>query len=145
MVFLKIFEKFIVWTLIILISIMLLFSVFDLVYQIIIRFIEAPNHIPELKMLMEFFSMFLIILIGIELLETIKAYLKDDVVHVEIVVLVAIIALARKVIVLDYDKTDPITLFGMAALAICLTGSYFLIKKIDRKFGRKKKYDKKML
>jgi uncharacterized membrane protein (DUF373 family) len=37
-------------------------------------------------------------LIGIELLETIKAYLLEKVVHVEIVIEVALIAIARKVI-----------------------------------------------
>ena len=126
-------EKYIIWALIIMISIVLVISVLDLVYQIFIHFRNAPNHIPELKLLVEFFSMFLIILIGIELLETIKAYLKDDVIHVEIVVLVAIIAVARKVIILDYDKTDAMTLLGMAALILGLAGAYYLIKRSDLK------------
>jgi len=126
-------EKYIIWALIIMISIVLVISVLDLVYQIFIHFRNAPNHIPELKLLVEFFSMFLIILIGIELLETIKAYLKDDVIHVEIVVLVAIIAVARKVIILDYDKTDAMTLIGMAALILGLAGAYYLIKRSDLK------------
>ena len=44
---------------------------------------------------------FLLVLIGIELLDTIKAYFRENTIHVEIVILLAIIAIARKVILLD--------------------------------------------
>ena len=44
---------------------------------------------------------FLLVLIGVELLDTIKAYFRENAIHVEIVVLLAIIAIARKVILLD--------------------------------------------
>ncbi|MFA7136156.1 MAG: phosphate-starvation-inducible PsiE family protein [Bacteroidales bacterium] len=54
--------------------------------------------------LLDLFSLFLVLLIGLELLETVKAYFKEDIVHVEYIILVAIIALARKVIVWDFDK-----------------------------------------
>jgi len=138
----KIVERIIIWTLIVLICIILIISLLDLVYQIFIHFRDAQNHIPDMTLLMEFFSMFLVILIGIELLETIKAYLKEDVVHVEIVVLVAIIAVSRKVIILDYDKAEPLQLIGMAALILGLAGAYFLIKRIDLKFPLRKKKEK---
>jgi len=51
--------------------------------------------------LLSFFGFFLLVLIGIEFLDTIKAYLRDSVIYVEIVILVAIIAISRKVILLD--------------------------------------------
>ncbi len=47
----------------------------------------------------EIFGFFMLILIGIELLETIRAYLVENVVHVEVVIEVALIAIARKVII----------------------------------------------
>ena len=50
---------------------------------------------------------FLLVLIGVELLDTIKAYFRENAIHVEIVVLLAIIAVARKVILID-----PTTLTG---------------------------------
>jgi len=76
----------------------------------------------------------LIVLIGIELLDTIKIYLKDDVVHVEIVILVAIIALARKIIVMDFDKYSAWSLMGLATLVISLALGYYLIKHADFNF-----------
>jgi uncharacterized membrane protein (DUF373 family) len=49
-------------------------------------------------------DLFLKIIIGVELLETIKGFLKDNILHVELVILVAIIAISRKVIVWGYQK-----------------------------------------
>lgn len=53
--------------------------------------------------LMDLFGVFLLVLIGIELLDTIKVYLKENVVNVEVVVLVAIIAVS-----LSQPMTDKI-------------------------------------
>lgn len=75
------------------------------------------------------FGGFLSVLIGIELLHTIKMYLKEDVVHVEIVLLVALIGVSRHVIDLDVTHLEPMTLFGISSIIIVLSGGYFLIKK----------------
>lgn len=75
------------------------------------------------------FGFFLLILIGIELLETIKVYLLDDSIRVEIVFLVAMIGIARHVIDLDYKKADALGLLGMAAIILALTIGYYYLKK----------------
>ncbi|MBE9490601.1 MAG: phosphate-starvation-inducible PsiE family protein [Bacteroidetes bacterium] len=62
------------------------------------------------------FGGFLSVLIGIELLHTIKMYLKEDVVHVEIVLLVALIGISRHIIDLDIIHLEPITIFGISSL-----------------------------
>jgi uncharacterized membrane protein (DUF373 family) len=69
------------------------------------------------------------ILIGLELLHTIKTYLSEESIHVEIVFLVAMIAIARKIIVLELKDLDPLTLLGMAAVILALTAGYYLIKR----------------
>jgi uncharacterized membrane protein (DUF373 family) len=75
------------------------------------------------------FGGFLSVLIGIELLHTIKMYLKEDVVHVEIVLLVALIGISRHIIDLDFTHLKPLTIFGISSLIIALSLGYFLIKK----------------
>lgn len=85
-----------------------------------------------LNYLHEIFAGFMLVLIGIELLHTIKIYLKEDVVHVEIVLLVAIIAVARHVIDLDMKHTKPDIFYGASALILTLSAGYFLIKKAMR-------------
>ena len=79
------------------------------------------------------FGGFLSVLIGVELLHTIKMYLKDDSVHVEIVLLVALIGVSRHVIDLDIAHMEPLTLFGISSLILVLSGGYYLIKKSTEK------------
>jgi uncharacterized membrane protein (DUF373 family) len=92
-------EKILIWSIIIILTVLLIMAFADVINEIIQRVIVAPLFIVDAQGLMELFSLFLIILIGLELIETIKGYLQDDVIHVELVVVVAIIAISRKVIV----------------------------------------------
>jgi uncharacterized membrane protein (DUF373 family) len=78
---------------------------------------------------MELFGVFMLVLIGIELLDTIKVYLKENVMHVEVVVLVAIIAVARKVVVLKIENIDGMKIIGIAFIIVALAVAYYLIKK----------------
>ena len=79
--------------------------------------------------LFEIFGFFLMLLIGVELLETIKAYLSEKVVHSEIVLEVALIAISRKVITLDVKQYEPLSLIGIAALIVTIAIAYYLIKR----------------
>jgi uncharacterized membrane protein (DUF373 family) len=67
------------------------------------------------------------VLIGVELLETIKAYVKENVVHVEVVFTVAMIAIARKVIILDVKELSGLTLMGIGVIIIALSAGYYLL------------------
>jgi uncharacterized membrane protein (DUF373 family) len=86
----------------------------------------------EIGEFLEIFSFFFLILIGIELVETIRMYLDEDVVHVEVVLLAALIAAARKVIVLDLKALEPLAMIGLAAIIVSLSGGYYFIKRSRR-------------
>jgi len=77
--------------------------------------------------LFDLFGYFLLILIGLEFVETIKAYLEENEFHVEIIILVAIIAIARKVILLGSAPAGE--LIGIALIIIALCGGYYLIRR----------------
>ena len=76
---------------------------------------------------------FLLVLIGVELLDTIKAYFVENTIHVEIIILLAIIAMARKVILLNPAPTDSVSfgfeLMGIGVIVVGLGAGYYLIKK----------------
>ena len=82
----------------------------------------------EIDELFRIFGFFFIILIGFELVETIEMYFKDNVIHAEVVLLVAVIAVSRKVILLDLEKYDPIAIIGLGIIIFSLGGCYWLIK-----------------
>jgi uncharacterized membrane protein (DUF373 family) len=72
----------------------------------------------------------MLIVIGIELLETLmNTYLIQGQPHYEVVLSVAIIAISRKVIILDLKEIDSLSLIGLAAIVLALTVGYFLMKK----------------
>jgi uncharacterized membrane protein (DUF373 family) len=91
-----------------------------------------PRFLIPVQGLLEIFSFFLLILIGVELLETLKAYLRKDVIHVRIVLEVALIAMARKVIILEPNSVPGSTLFGMAALISALAVAFYFERQAHR-------------
>lgn len=77
----------------------------------------------------EIFGFFLLVLIGMELLSTLKSYLLERVIHVEIVLEVALIAVAQKVIILDMAKVDGLSLVGLAGLVGALSAAFWGVRK----------------
>jgi uncharacterized membrane protein (DUF373 family) len=126
---LKTFEKIIVLSLITMMVLVIALTVIELAWIIIQDLIRPPILLLEINNLLDIFGFFLLILIGVELLETIKAYLSEHVVHVEIVLEVALVAIARKVIILDVKELPSLTLIGIAAVIVALAAAYYLEKR----------------
>ncbi|MBI9082958.1 MAG: phosphate-starvation-inducible PsiE family protein [Desulfobacterales bacterium] len=123
------FEQAVVRSLIFMMALIIFLATIELGYLILVDIISPPMFLLEIEELLDIFGFFLLILIGIELLETIKAYLEDKVVHSEIVLEVALIAIARKVIILDLKAYDSVVIIGIAALIIAIAGAYFILKR----------------
>jgi uncharacterized membrane protein (DUF373 family) len=130
--FIKSFEKIIIRVLVVLMAFVLLLSTVELAWVIIKDIITPPILLLEIDELLEIFGLFMLVLIGIELLETIaKTYMAESVDHAQIVMAVAIIAIARKVIILDVKDLSGLALVGIAAIILALSIGYYLIKKKD--------------
>lgn len=78
--------------------------------------------------LIKIFGLFLNVLIALEILENLTAYLKKNVFHVELVVVTAITAVARKVIILDFAKVSGMELIGLSIAIFALAISYWIIR-----------------
>ncbi|PZV27334.1 MAG: hypothetical protein DCF12_05030 [Snowella sp.] len=81
--------------------------------------------------LIEIFGLFLNILIAMELLENITGYLKKNVIQVELVIVTSIIAVARKIIIFDFNKYGEMQLAALVAATVGLSGSYWLLKQVS--------------
>lgn len=87
---------------------------------------KPPRFLIPVQGLLQIFGYFLLVLIGVELMETLKAYVRKDAIHLRIVLEVALIAMARKVIIEEPNDVPGLTLFGIAALILALgIASYF--------------------
>ena len=134
--FLKKIEKLMIQVLMIMMAIVLALAILDLGWLIIKDIIDPPYVILSVVQLLDIFGLFMLVLIGIELLETImKTYITQAQPHYEVVLSVAIIAIARKVIILDLKEVNSLSLVGIASIIFALTAGYFLMK-------RSRSYDK---
>ncbi len=128
----KNFEYVIITTLVILMGLVLLFSTVELsIYIIKVLFISTrePGLLLEKEELLKLFGLFFNVIISLELFETVRLYLKDDILHAEYVLLVGITAVTRKVIILDYEQYSPQYLLIVSLLIGILSLGYFLVKK----------------
>ncbi len=131
----KYFEKFIISSLVILMAIVVLASTVELVYVLYLDFFIRPhdvNILISLEEVFEVFGLFFNVLIGFELFETVKLYLRENIFHAELILLVGLIAVSRKVILLDYESMDGLSILGIALLIGTITGGYYLLKKSHR-------------
>jgi len=126
----KKFQRIITLVLVALMAVVLLLSTVELAWVIVKDAITPPILLLEIGELLEIFGLFMLVLIGIELLDTIaKTYMDESADHAQIVMAVAIIAIARKVIILDVKDLSGLTLLGIAAIILALSIGYYLIKK----------------
>ena len=125
---LKIFEKYIVLFLLLLMMLTVVATAIELTRVLYTQLLKPPHLALDVAEAIEVFGFFLMVLIGLELLESIKIYMEEQRVHAEVVFLVAIIAVSRKVIILDYTKTAPETLWGISSIILALGIGYFLVR-----------------
>jgi uncharacterized membrane protein (DUF373 family) len=129
--FSRVIESIIIILLIVMMSGVLILATFELGYYLFHAVANSTNFFIPLDNLMDLFGVFLLVLIGIELLDTIKVYLRENVVHVEVVVLVAIIALARKVVILKIEELSGEIIIGIGVLITTLAVTYYILKKTE--------------
>ncbi|NJR40291.1 MAG: phosphate-starvation-inducible PsiE family protein [Leptolyngbyaceae cyanobacterium CSU_1_4] len=82
--------------------------------------------------LIKIFGLFLNVLIALEVLENITAYLKKHVVQLELVVVTSLTAVARKIIIFDFTKATGFELIALAASIFALSISYWIIRRATR-------------
>jgi len=123
------FERFIVLALLLMMMLALLVSTIELAIILVEQLLAPPTLLLDIKEMLTVFGFLLMVLIGLELVETIKIYFEQNVFRVEVVVLVAIIAVTRKIIIIDYNSISYEMLLSIAALIIALSAGYFLVKR----------------
>ena len=128
------FENFIVLVLLITLMVVVLIATGGLIWMILLTFSEriqmgSGDYHFTMPLLHEVFTGFLMILIGLELMKTIVMYLDKHIVHVEVVLSVALIAIARHVIDMDLKTSPPLNLIGTGVIIFVLAIGYFYFKR----------------
>ena len=101
----------------------------DVIYSLAKYLLMPPLNL-QINELLSFFGSILLVLIGVELLETFKNNKQDKTFNVLIALLVALIAISRKVIIMEIEG-DPseMELIGLSALIVALSVGYYLVNR----------------
>ncbi|NUN63898.1 phosphate-starvation-inducible PsiE family protein [Pseudanabaena biceps] len=77
--------------------------------------------------LLKIFGMFLNVLIALELMENVTAYLRSHTIQLQLVIVTALTAVARKIVIFD-SKTEPGDITGLAIAVLALAISYWIVR-----------------
>jgi uncharacterized membrane protein (DUF373 family) len=131
--FMRLCERGILHAAQVLLVLVIIVALVQLWYLFVVAIRDHVADISTIPMLTEAvqrgFSGVLLIVLGLELLETLRVYFTQHRVRLEIILVVAIIAVGRHVINLDFHHIDGASIAGIAALVIALTGGYYLVRK----------------
>ena len=124
--------RFCVRVLAVLMTLVIIWSVADVAWVLYERATTSPLGLLNVNDILVSFGAFMATLIAIEIFLNIVLYLRDDVLHVKLVLATALMAIARKVIVLDYKTLEPEYIWATAAVVFALSIGYWLVvKKTD--------------
>lgn len=101
-------------------------GVADVAYVLYERVSSHPFYLLNISDILATFGAFMAVLIAIEIFINITSYLRENVIHIKIVLATAFMAVARKVIVLDYNEVSSNYVFATAALVLALAVAYWL-------------------
>ncbi len=127
------FERFAVGTLMLLLVVLVAIALGALVVLMIVR---IPQVLPELRsveLLQEAvqrgFGGVLVVLLGLELLDTIRVYFRDHRFKVEVILFVAMIAVGRHIVQIEGHQIEGTTLLGLGGIMLALAASYYLVRR----------------
>jgi uncharacterized membrane protein (DUF373 family) len=123
-------EGFVAKVLSVVMVVVILVAVGDLIILLAQELFKRPTDFLD-KTLLEVFGLFLNILIALELLENITAYLQKDTVLAELVIVTSLIAVARKIILLDLGKTTGVQIIGLAIALLTLSICYWIVRRTN--------------
>ncbi len=123
-------EKIIAIGLLVLMGVVVASGTIEVAYEIVTSLIDPPGFFLGVSELFDVFGLFLMVLIGLELMTIIHMYLDDHRIHAEMMFLVALTAVTRKIVIMDYSNVvDPMLIFSIGFLVITLASGYYLLKK----------------
>lgn len=103
----------------------------DVLYVIYERLTTPPLFLLNINDIFYTFGAFMAVLIAVEIFINIRIYLGSNIFPVRLVVATALMAIARKVIILDVEKLTPMYIIAIAATTLALGVTYWLLRETD--------------
>lgn len=115
------------------------FQTLELVWEVGKGFVNRFEAGVALDYAPEYFKnvivLFFNILLLLEILETIKVFDKSHEIKIKVILIVCLIAVSRKILLMDTHESNPAAEFAVAALILAFSISYFLVTRYGKEKG----------
>lgn len=111
------------------------FTIVDLFIVLVQELLSPPSGRFSTSLL-KILGLFLNILIALEITQNITSYLSSHTIQIELVIITSLIAVARKIILLDFQKISDSELLALAATIFALSICYWLVRRTNANYPR---------
>ena len=111
----------------VLMTLIIFWGVIDVVWLLYTKLKTPPLLLLTMTDILAMFGGFLAVLIAIEIFLNIIMYLRDDIIHIKLVIATALMAIARKVIILDYTKHTSEYIWAIGFVILALSVGFWLV------------------
>jgi uncharacterized membrane protein (DUF373 family) len=129
------FEHAVILLLTSIIALIVALAVWNLMFKVATILIYAYFDPTDYAVFQALFGMIFTVIIALEFKRSllVVAERKQSIVQVQTVILIALLAVVRKLMIIDFASTDAIQLFALAATILSLGGVYWLVREQDRR------------
>ncbi|MCG6657556.1 phosphate-starvation-inducible PsiE family protein [Halomonas campisalis] len=121
--------RFAIKLLAVLMVLVIIWGVLDVIYVLYTKFLSPPLLLFEVGDIFVIFGAFMVVLIAVEIFINIRLYLGTNVLPIRLVIATALMAIARKVIILDIQTVSAEEMLAIAAVVLALGVTHWLVGK----------------
>ncbi len=121
--------RFAIKLLAVLMVLVIIWGVLDVIYVLYTKFVSPPVMLFEVRDIFVIFGAFMVVLIAVEIFINIRLYLGTNVLPIRLVIATALMAIARKVIILDIETVSAEEMMAIAAVVLALGVTHWLVGK----------------
>lgn len=123
-----------IYVVIVMIAVMIVFTIVVLIASILNTIVTQEVNIQNKQDLLTIIGNFLVVVIAVELMDTLIMYIRKQTLFPELILIVVLSAVAREVLVTDLVHADPLLLTGIGVIIIAIAGAYYLLRRSRMEF-----------
>jgi uncharacterized membrane protein (DUF373 family) len=129
------FEHAVILVLTALIAVVVAFAVWNLLLKVVASILSSGFDPTDYAVFQALFGMIFTVIIALEFKRSllVVAERQHGVVQVRTVILIALLAIVRKLMIIDLTTTEALQLFALAAAIVALGGVFWLVRDQDRR------------
>ena len=130
------FEHAVILVLTALIAVVVAFALWNLVLKILLSIVSSGGFDPtDYAVFQAFFGMIFTVIIALEFKRSllVVAQRRHGIVQVRTVVLIALLAIVRKLMIIDLSEAEAQQVFALAAAIMALGAVYWFVREQDRR------------